>query len=127
MQRLTGKGPYVFPNARHAHKPMSENALGYLLNRAGFPHRHVPHGWRSTFSTVMNEEFPADRFVIDAMLAHKPKDKVEAAYNRAQHMARRAELAQIWADKLLEGASPAADLLGGRRRSAPTIFGEIGE
>ena len=75
----------------------------------------------------MNEEFPAERYVIDAMLAHKPKDKVEAAYNRAQHMVRRAELAQIWADKLLEGALPAADLLGGRRRSAPTIFGEIGE
>lgn len=127
VHTLTGKGPYVFPNARHAHKPMSENALGYLLNRAGFPHRHVPHGWRSTFSTIMNEEFPAERYVIDAMLAHKPKDKVEAAYNRAQHMIRRAELAQIWADKLLEGALPAADLLGGRRRSAPTIFGEIGE
>nr|WP_278520602.1 integrase arm-type DNA-binding domain-containing protein [Brucella anthropi] len=127
VHKLTGKGPYVFPNARHAHKPMSENALGYLLNRAGYPGRHVPHGWRSTFSTIMNEEFPADRFVIDAMLAHKKKDKVEAAYNRAQHMARRAVLAQKWADMLLEGALPADHLLGGRRKSAPALFGAIPE
>ena len=28
---LTGRGPLVFPNARHAHRPMSENAIGYLL------------------------------------------------------------------------------------------------
>ncbi len=94
---LTGKGPLVFPNVRHAHKPMSENALGYLLNRAGYYQRHVPHGWRSTFSTIMNEHFPADRHVIDAMLAHTPKDKIEAAYNRAQHIQRRTELYDIWA------------------------------
>lgn len=32
---LTGRGPLAFPNARHVHRPMSENAIGYLLNRAG--------------------------------------------------------------------------------------------
>lgn len=125
VRLLTGKGPYVFPNARNAHKPMSENALGYLLNRAGYHHRHVPHGWRATFSTIMNDNFPADRFIIDAMLAHKQDDKVEAAYNRASHMARRQELAQIWADMLLDGMLPASDLLVGRRRSAQRIFGKI--
>ena len=79
LRRMTGAGPYVVPNGRSAHKPMSENALGYLLNRAGYHHRHVPHGWRSTFSTLMNERFPADRAIIDLMLAHVPKDKVESA------------------------------------------------
>lgn len=123
LKVLTGKGPLVFPNVRNAHKPMSENALGYLLNRAGYHQRHVPHGWRSTFSTIMNEMFPADRHVIDAMLAHTPKDKVEAAYNRAQHMNRRAELYQTWADLLMKDAMPALEILGGRRRSSPEIFG----
>ena len=33
---FTGRGPLVFPSSRHAHRPMSENAIGYLLNRAGF-------------------------------------------------------------------------------------------
>jgi integrase len=71
---------------------MSENAIGYRLNRAGYHHKHVPHGWRSTFSTVMNERFSADRYVIDLMLSHVPKDGVERAYNRPEHLARRHEL-----------------------------------
>jgi integrase len=116
LKTISGRGPIAFPNTRHAHKPMSENAVGYLLNRAGYHHKHVPHGWRATFSSVMNERFPADKPVIDLMLAHTPKDKVEGAYNRALHLPRRRELAQLWADLILEGSPPAADLLKGRRR-----------
>jgi hypothetical protein len=36
-----------------------------------------------------------DRQVIDLMLAHVPKEKVEGAYNRAAYMPRRRELARI--------------------------------
>ena len=117
LRALTGRGPYVLPNGRSSHRPMSENALGYLLNRAGYHHRHVPHGWRSTFSTVMNERYPADRPIIDLMLAHVPKDKVEAAYNRAAHLARRRELAQIWADLITEGLPPPIEALDLPRRT----------
>lgn len=116
LRTITGSGPLAFPNTRHAHKPMSENAMGYLLNRAGYHSKHVPHGWRATFSSVMNELFPTDKPIIDLMLAHVSKDKVEGAYNRALHLKRRAELAQIWADLILEGAKPAADLINGPRR-----------
>lgn len=116
LRVISGRGPLAFPNTRHAHKPMSENAMGYLLNRAGYHHKHVPHGWRSTFSTVMNERFRADKDVIDLMLAHVSKDKVEGAYNRALHLDRRSELAQIWADLILDGARPAHELLNGARR-----------
>lgn len=58
----------------------------------------------------MNERRPADRDVIDLMLAHTPKDKVEAAYNRAKHMARRMDIAQEWADLLMEGQMTAEDV-----------------
>ena len=58
----------------------------------------------------------ADRAVIDLMLAHAPDDATEAAYNRAAHMGRRRELAQVWADLLLEGARPAAEIVLGPRR-----------
>lgn len=95
---------------------MSENAIGYLLNRAGYHHKHVPHGWRATFSSVMNELYPADRHIIDLMLAHVPKDKVEGAYNRARYLDRRRELAQAWADLLLKDAVDPVDLLLGPRR-----------
>ncbi len=116
VRTLSGRGPLAFPNTRHAHRPMSENAMGYLLNRAGYHHKHVPHGWRSTFSTVMNERYPSDHRVIDLMLAHVPKDKVEGAYNRAAHLDRRRELGQAWADLILEGAKPTSELLDGPRR-----------
>jgi integrase len=116
VRSLTGRGPLVFPNARHAHRPMSENAIGYLLNRAGYHSRHVPHGWRATFSTIMNERYQHDRQIIDLMLAHAPKDKTESAYNRAAHLPRRRELAQVWADLLLQDAAEASALVHGARR-----------
>jgi integrase len=116
LRTLTGAGPLVFPNTRHAHKPMSENAIGYLLNRAGYHSKHVPHGWRSTFSSVMNETYPADKPIIDLMLAHVPKDKVEGAYNRALHLKRRKELGQLWADIIFDKKKPAAELLLGPRK-----------
>ncbi len=121
MRRLTARAPYVFPGQRHFHRPLSENAIGYLYNRVGFHSRHVPHGWRASFSTFMNARAVtrgrhADEAVIELILAHKPENKVKAAYNRAGHMERRRWLLQEWADILLDGLDPAAALLTGPRR-----------
>jgi integrase len=116
LRQLSGDSPYVFPNVRGFHRPMSENALGYMLNRAGYFGRHVPHGWRSTFSTVMNTRRRGDGDVIELMLAHVKKDRVKAAYDRAAHMDVRREIAQEWADLLMAGLPPAASLLTGRRK-----------
>jgi len=87
---------------------MSENAIGYLLNRVGYHGHHVPHGFRAAFSTIMNEWAERDgkahdRKVIDLMLAHVPKEKVEGAYNRSAYMPRRRELARVWTDLLSTG------------------------
>ena len=113
---LTGGGTLVFPSNRHANRPMSENAIGYLLNRAGYHGHHVPHGFRAAFSTIMNEWAERhgkehDRAVIDLMLAHVPKEKVESAYNRAAFMPRRREIASTWADMLTDGLSGPAVLI----------------
>lgn len=128
VRRLTGRGNLVFPGQRHSHRPLSENAIGYLYNRVGYHGRHVPHGWRATFSTIMNERaerawrteghrgINPDRAIIDLMLGHMPKDKVESAYNRAAYLERRRELAQQWADMLIVDLTPAAGLIEGPRR-----------
>jgi integrase len=121
IRPLTGRNKLVFPSERHAHRAMSENAIGYLYNRCGYHGRHVPHGWRAAFSTIMNERAEregraGDRAVIDLMLAHVPANKVEGVYNRAAYMERRREIAQEWADRLTEGLAPANDLLLGPRR-----------
>jgi len=84
----------LFPSISDADKPISENATSLLLRRAGLEGKRVPHGWRASFSTIMNELTPANKAIIDLMLAHTAKDKVEAAYNRAQLMVIRREIAQ---------------------------------
>lgn len=121
IKLLTGRMDYLFPNERWANRPMSENAINMMLKRAGYHSRHVPHGYRSSFSTIMNEiaertDRPGDRAVIDLMLAHLPKEKVEGAYNRAAYMPRRREIAQAWADMLLKDFPPADALLRKARR-----------
>jgi integrase len=116
IRPLTGRSPFVFPNARFAHRPMSENAMSFALRRAGLDGIHVPHGWRATFSSVMNETHPTDGDVIERILAHSPRDKVRAAYNRGLYTERRRELLGEWADLLLEGAPSAVDLISGPRR-----------
>lgn len=113
---LTGNGPLLFPSTRHTHRPMSENAVGYLLHRAGYHGHHVPHGFRAAFSTIMNEWAERhgkdhDRKVIDLMLAHVSREKVEGAYNRAAYMPRRRELANVWASMLSEGLPNPGDLI----------------
>ena len=125
---LTGRSPFVFPGARSGLKPISENAIGHLYNREGYKGRHVPHGWRSSFSTIMNEQAErelgsdvrllADRMIIDLMLAHTPKgmSASELRYNRAAYMPRRRELAQRWADMVMEGAIPVGEIINSPRR-----------
>lgn len=87
---------------------MSENTLSYFYNRCGYQGRHVPHGWRSSFSTIMNEwaernGTASDRQIIDLMLAHVPDgvSASEGAYNRAAFMERRREIAEEWGRMLL--------------------------
>jgi len=132
MMPLTGDLALVFPTDRHPHKPMSENTLRALLIRAGYHQRHVPHGFRSAFSTIMNERVERqwqenghkgaspDRAIIDLMLAHVPGNRVEGAYNRAAYMDRRRELACEWADILVGDMWPPAIHIGQPIRWAAT-------
>ncbi|MDX3908438.1 MAG: integrase arm-type DNA-binding domain-containing protein [Sphingobium sp.] len=100
---IAGGGGLVF-RAGAKNLPLGSAAVGEIYVRAGFAGRHVPHGWRASFSTVLNERFPDERAAIDRALAHVPKDKVEAAYNRAEQLGRRRRLYQRWADLLGKAA-----------------------
>ncbi|MBA4009900.1 MAG: integrase [Erythrobacter sp.] len=85
--------------------PIAAGAIRELYDRAGFAGRHVPHGWRASFSTILNEELgPGWRFDIDAALGHAGKGKVEAAYNRSAQLGRRRELMDRWGALLSQKA-----------------------
>ena len=129
VRTLTSTGPLAFCSSWSSHDPMSANAVGYLYNRIGYKGRHVPHGWRSAFSTIMNgrverahpgaDRLVIDRLIIDLMLAHVPSgmSETEFRYNRNRYMERRREIADEWAVLLVEGLPASASLLEGRRRT----------
>ncbi len=100
LQPLTGGGRYVFPGARSAERPMSENAVLAALRRMGYEKGEMTgHGFRSMASTILHEQgWPSD--VVERQLAHGDRNKVRAAYNFAQHLPERRKMMQAWADYL---------------------------
>lgn len=90
---------YVLPADHTIKRPMSENAVLYLLHRMGYKGTMTGHGWRSLASTWANESGWAPD-AIERQLAHVPDDKVRAAYNRAAYLPQRREMLQAWADWL---------------------------
>lgn len=95
----SGHLEYVFPNDHNFSTYMSENAMLYALYRMGYHSRATGHGFRSTASTILNEQgFRPD--VIERQLAHTERNSVRAAYNHAQYLPERREMMQWWADYL---------------------------
>lgn len=98
LKPLTGRFPYIFTGARNRNRPMSENAVNAALRSLGFSNEQMTaHGFRATASTFLNEMgFNPD--AIEAQLAHKDKNEIRAAYNRAQYLDERRIMLQSWAD-----------------------------
>jgi len=84
--------PLVFPSPRG--KPLSDMTLSKLLKEQGV--EAVPHGFRSSFRDWAAEETNHPREVVEAALAHRVKDQVEAAYARSTLFERRRRLMADW-------------------------------
>lgn len=95
--RQRTRSDYVFPNDRRDDRPMSENAVLYLLGRMGYKGRMTGHGFRTVASTWANER-GYNRDAIERQLAHAPDDKVRSAYNRAEYLPERRRMLQDFAD-----------------------------
>ena len=92
---------------------MSNNTINTALRRLGYAsNEQTGHGFRSMASTLLNEQgFSPD--VIELQLAHSQRNKVRAAYNKAQRLPERRKMMQAWADyldALRERARVASDL-----------------
>jgi integrase len=100
LHALTGPTGLVFPSLRSATRPISDGTLNAALRRLGYSRDDVvAHGFRSMASTLLNEQgFPPD--VIELQLAHVERNRVRAAYNRAQRLTERRKMMQAWADYL---------------------------
>ena len=102
LQTFTGRGTFLFPSLRTSQRPISDNTLNAALRRLGFSKDEMTtHGFRATASTMLNESGVAPD-LIELQLAHAERNKVRAAYNRAQRLAERRQMMQRWADYLDE-------------------------
>jgi integrase len=100
LQPLTRSGRYVFPAIGPGARPLSENTLNAALRRLGYGKDDMTaHGFRSMASTLLNEQ-GVHPDLIELQLAHAERNKVRAAYNRAQRLAERRKMMQTWADHL---------------------------
>jgi hypothetical protein len=86
---------------------MSNNTVNAALRRLGYSRDEMTgHGFRTLASTLLNEQgWNPD--LIELHLAHAERNKVRAAYNRAQRLPERRKMMQAWADflvRLKEGA-----------------------
>lgn len=92
LPRIDGS-EYVFPAPRGGQ--MSDMALTAVLRRMKRGDI-TQHGFRSTFRDWAGETTAYPREVIEHALAHKLKDKAEAAYQRGDLLVKRARLMADW-------------------------------
>ncbi len=122
LRPLTGGGRYLFSHDDDA--PMSDNTINKALRIMGYNTGpggdHCAHGFRSSASTLLNEEGAFDGDVVEAQLAHETeekrrrrrdevvrrqlakgdKNKIRGIYNRAAYWSERVRLMQHWANRL---------------------------
>lgn len=101
LQPVTGPDRgLVFPSLRDPNRPMSDAALTAALRRMGYAREEQSwHGFRTIASTLLNE-LGWNSDLIELQLAHRERNTVRAAYNRAQRLAERRKMMQAWADYL---------------------------
>ena len=93
-----GRGP-VFPSPANE-KPITregvEKAYRVTLSLRG---KQVPHGWRSSLSTLARDQGFA-REVVELALDHAHDNEVARAYDRGERFTQRVELFNWWGEQL---------------------------
>jgi integrase len=116
LHALTGRGLYVFPSYRGKGRTMSENTVNAALRYMGVDKDTMTgHGFRALASTRLNEMGWAPD-VIERQLAHAERNKVRAAYNRAQYLDERTRMMAAWAD-YLDGLKTGGQVIAIKRKA----------
>jgi integrase len=101
LNRVTGRGKYVFPSARGAKRPLSDNGVRVALRTMGYDNETMTaHGFRAMARTILDEVLNYRVDYIEHQLAHAVRDANGRAYNRTAHLAGRKDMMQGWADYL---------------------------
>lgn len=100
LQQHTGYSAYLFPNQKDSSKYLSKNVLTNRLRDLGYSADVVSaHGFRSTASTILNENGWDENF-IEIQLSHLIGTSSSRPYNRAKYLKQRRKMMQWWSDYL---------------------------
>lgn len=96
------RGTYIFYSSTSKNSPMGRNTIKTPIAKSKFHGIATLHGFRSMWSTLLNEEgFNPD--VIEAALAHKSGDAIRDIYNRTNYMEQRRIMMQ-WVGDFFDAA-----------------------
>ncbi|WP_036267863.1 tyrosine-type recombinase/integrase [Methylocaldum szegediense] len=110
LRPFTGTGRYLFPSERSRDRPMSDGTVNAALRRMGYGSDVMTgHGFRTTACSILNEQ-GWNRDAIERQLSHAERNKVRAAYHRAEHLPERRKMMQAWAD-YLDSLKNGADII----------------
>lgn len=101
--RLTHNQDLLFPHRLNNKQAMRSESILAVIKRSGYAGRMTTHGFRSLFSTVVNESNLFNPDAIERQLAHVPQNRIRSAYNRAQYWDERVKLWSGMKDKLKVG------------------------
>lgn len=97
LYQLTGRFANMFPGRNDPSNVMSENTINQMIHKLGYKGQVVGHGFRHTFSTILNDNgFNADW--VEIQIAHVDKNKIRGIYNHALYLEGRREMMQWYAD-----------------------------
>jgi len=105
----------VFASPTKPRRHMSNNTILKALERLGYKGRMTGHGFRSLAMTTIKEKLKYPHEVVDRQLAHAPRNKVDAAYDRTKYLDDRRKMMQAWANYLDDVATTGKVIVGNFR------------
>src|SRR5690606_1400470 len=103
--RLTHNQDLLFPHRLNNKEPMRSESILAVIKRSGYAGRMTTHGFRSLFSTVLNESNLFNPDAIERQLAHVPQNRIRSAYNRAQYWEERVKIMEWYGERVEEWIS----------------------
>ena len=98
--RLTHNQELLFPHRLNNTEPMRSESILAVIKRSGYAGRMTTHGFRSLFSTVVNESNLFNPDAIERQLAHVPQNRIRSAYNRAQYWDERVKIMEWYGEQV---------------------------
>ncbi|ENW81824.1 hypothetical protein F909_01508 [Acinetobacter sp. ANC 3929] len=98
--RLTHNQDLLFPHRLNNKQPMRSESILAVIKRSGYTGRMTTHGFRSLFSTVVNESNLFNPDAIERQLAHVPQNRIRSAYNRAQYWDERVKIMEWYGEQV---------------------------